>query len=389
MSKKEIKYYSKEKLYKVESGKTVINQQSIYYIFIGISLILLGVGMYISIQSFQEEGKEVITGYSEKGKADYTVYLKDNTFYEKKFLPSGMQYVASLINTINTNFNYEIHTTNNLKYNYKYKVIGRLEILDQEETEKILYQKDYELKEETVNQIESNNIVINEDIDIDYDEFNNYVNAYKREYGLSVESRLKVIMYIDVDGEKSKDVEKLNKKSELQITIPLSEQTINIPIDTENIKNSGNLVALTNFSVESIVNLIIGSVLIVIGIIILSVAVRKYKDYKKDNIYTLTIKKILNEYDELIVNGNYTINEKKYNNIVYPEKFEEMVDASINLKTPILYYEAIKGEKSFFIIVKDDTLYKYRITKSYLENEEIEKADQKEKKEEEEDTSLI
>ena len=51
-----------------------------------------------------------------------------------------------------------------------------------------------------------------------------------------------------------------------------------------------------------------------------------------------------------------------------------MVDASQNLKSPILFYEVIKGEKCFFVIIKDDTLYKYRLTKAYLEREKREKS---------------
>ena len=44
-----------------------------------------------------------------------------------------------------------------------------------------------------------------------------------------------------------------------------------------------------------------------------------------------------------------------------------MVDASINENSPILFYEVIPNEKSFFIIAKDKTLYKYRLSKVELE----------------------
>ena len=369
--KDEVKYFSTDKMYKVKKRK--LNQQVVFYIFLAISFILLGSGMYISIMSFQESGKSIVNNYSEKGKADYTVYLKENNYYDSKYLKSGMKYVASLINTINTNFNYEIHSEENMNLKYKYKIIGTLQIMDQTDENKVLYTKDEELLKEVTRNTESNNLVINEDLDIDYDKYNNYVNSYKKDYGLSVNSKLVLTMKIDVLGQEGKEVEELKKNSKLQITIPLSEQTVDISIDTDKIENSDSLVALNNFTIESITGLVIGIVLILIGIIVLFVNKKRYDDYKAENIYTITVKKILNEYDSIIVNGTVTVNEKKYNNIVYPEEFGEMVDASINLKTPILYYEVIPGEKCFFVITKGDTLYKFRLTKSYLEREENDK----------------
>ncbi len=113
-----------------------------------------------------------------------------------------------------------------------------------------------------------------------------------------------------------------------------------------------------------------GIILVVISIVILIIAVKLFKEYNNFNIYDNTVNRILKDYDRLIVTGQVTIDESKYSNIVIPETFEEMVDASQNLKSPILFYEVIKGEKCFFVIIKDDTLYKYRLTRAYLEKRE-------------------
>lgn len=101
--------------------------------------------------------------------------------------------------------------------------------------------------------------------------------------------------------------------------------------------------------------------------ICLIIACKLIKEYNSFNIYNNTVNRILRDYDRLIVNGQVTLDESKYSNVVIPETFEEMVDASQNLKSPILFYEVIKGEKCFFVITKDDTLYKYRLTRAYLE----------------------
>ncbi len=369
--KNKIHFYSTDKVYQMTKQSKWLKNQVMHWIFLLSAILLLVSGLYFSIISFQQNGKNAVVNYNEKGKADYTVYLKNNNFYDSKYLHSGMQYVASLINTINTNFNYEIHSTKNLKFDYQYKIVGSLQIRDQLDTDKVLYKKDKTLLQQVKKSTESNNIVINEDLDIDYDEYNNYVNSYKREYGLSVNSQLVLTMDIKVLGKHSAQVEQLNRDNQIQITIPLSEQTLDISIDTDNIDHSDSLNALSWFSIKSISTLVVGFILLVIGLLLIIIDRKIYLIYKKDNIYTLTVRKILNEYDSLIVNGNVTINENKYPNKVYPEQFSEMVDASINLQSPILYYEVIPGEKCFFVIVKDDTIYKYRLTKAYLEKTQM------------------
>ncbi len=320
--------------------------------------------------SLDKEGNTAASKYSENGNADYTVYYKDNSFYDTKYLTSGMQYVASLINTINSKFNYEIHADKNIAFKYKYSINGVLRIMDPSDHSKILYTKDEVLLEEVTKEDTTNNIVINEDVIIDYGKYNNLVNAYKREYGLSVDSELVLTMNILVDGISDISSDKIDKNGQLQITIPLSEQTIDIKIDTKAINNSGYLAAGKGFVIKNYFLYIMGIILVVISIVILIIAVKLFKEYNNFNIYDNTVNRILKDYDRLIVTGQVTIDESKYSNIVIPETFEEMVDASQNLKSPILFYEVIKGEKCFFVIIKDDTLYKYRLTRAYLEKRE-------------------
>ncbi len=383
--KKEITYYSTDKMYTIPKGSSLFNIKFFIYALLVVSILMVGSGLYFLNSSLKINGKRDIVKYSENGKADYVVYLKDNSYYESKYLSSGMQYVASLINTINADFNYEIHADTNLDYNYKYKIVGTLQIMDKLDPSKVLYNKDYILLDEVEKNTQSNNVVINEDVIIDYNKYNNYVNAYKREYGLTVNSQLILTMSIDVSGKDTKTDKDLVKNNKLQITIPLSEQTLDITIDTAEISNNDHLSINSGLYIKNNLFLIVGLVLTTLGICGLLFDRKSYKKYEKDNIYNITLNKILKDYDRLIVNGTISIKEDKYSNIIYPTSFLELVDASQNLKSPILFYEVQPGEKSFFIIVKDDTLYKFRLTRAYLEREESEN---KENKNEEEVANL-
>ncbi|MEI3508978.1 MAG: hypothetical protein V8R01_07825 [Bacilli bacterium] len=42
-------------------------------------------------------------------------------------------------------------------------------------------------------------------------------------------------------------------------------------------------------------------------------------------------------------------------------------------KEPIIYYEVIPDEKSYFVIIAGSVLYKLTITRAYLEREQEEK----------------
>lgn len=366
-----IQYFSTDKMYTVNNKKFNLIKLTLYFISI-ISVLLFFFGIVSIFNTITNPKKDTVVSYNEKGKADYVVYLKENSYYNSKYLKSGMQYVASLINTINATFNYEIHSDKNLNYNYKYKIIGTLQILDKTDSNKILYTKDDILLKEVEKNSKSNNFVINENVNIDYDEYNNYVNAYKREYGLTVDSHLILTMQIDIDGKYQEEVENLNKTNKLQITIPLSEQTVDIAINTANIDNSNALVSLKKNNMN-MANLLTGIISIVIAVIFIFISKKIYDKQKKGNIYEFTLNKIKKDYDRLLVDGTLSIQEDKYNNIIYPVTFEELVDASENLQTPILHYDVIPGEKSFFVIIDKDTLYKFRLTKAYLEKEEYKK----------------
>ena len=164
-----------------------------------------------------------------------------NSFYNDKYLGKDMQYVASLIDKININYKFNMKSDNNLNYDYKYNIKADLLITDPNDNNKILYKKTNVLRSDKKNKGEFNNFLINDSVNINYDEYNSYVNSFKKTYALSVKSKLVVTMEISTKA-KSKilkdDFEKVNK---LSLAIPLSEQTIDIGIDTSSINNAGTL----------------------------------------------------------------------------------------------------------------------------------------------------
>ena len=173
---------------------------------------------------------------------------------------------------------------------------------------------------------------------------------------------------LGIDSESKNDITKIN---ELQITIPLTNEAIDITIDSKNIDNKDYIVSNLKPGITNVYYLILGIVCFVAAVFEFIYGEKLYKIYVKGNIYNITVNRILNEYDKLIVNGNVSIDEANFTNKIYPETFIELVDASKRLNSPILFYEVVPNEKCFFIIIKDHDLYKFRISKSYLEKEEV------------------
>ena len=368
---KKINYNSNEKLYKINNKNNIFNNVYISYLLLGVSFVFLLVSIYLIGSSVVIFGKKIDITYNEIGKADYTVYLKNNNFYDNSKLDSGMKYVSSLINTVNTRFNYQFYTDKNIDYSYKYKINSKLVIFDKKDNNKIFYTKEEVLVPEVVENFNSNNIVINQLADIKYDHYKDYVDKYEKDYNVDVDGKVIVSMNVELLGIDSETKNNINKTNELQITIPLTNEAIDITIDSKNIDKKDYIVSNLKPGITNVYYLILGIVCFVAAVFEFIYGEKLYKIYVKGNIYNITVNRILNEYDKLIVNGNVSIDEANFTNKIYPETFIELVDASKRLNSPILFYEVVPNEKCFFIIIKDHDLYKFRISKSYLEKEEV------------------
>ncbi len=366
-----INYNSKEKLYKINSKNYIFNNVYISYLLIIVSFVFLLMSIYLISSSVVLFGKKIDVTYNEIGKADYTVYLKDNIFYDNTKLDSGMNYIGSLINVVNTRFNYQLYTDKNVDFSYKYKINSKLVIYDKIDTNKVFYTKEEVLVPEVVENINSNRIVINQLVDINYNKFNKMVLDYKNNYNVDVVGKIIVSMNVDLLGIDEDSNNNLVKTNDLQVTIPLTNEAMSISIDTENIDNKSYLVSDLKSGINNLYLLILGIICFMAAVIEFIYGEKLYKIYVKGNIYNITVNRILKEYDKLIVNGDVSIDENNFKNKIYPETFIELVDASERLNSPILFYEVVPNEKCFFIIIKDHDLYKFRISKSYLEKEEI------------------
>lgn len=350
--------------------KPYTTKRWLFYMLIP-TLIMLGLTVLVLKGSMYTK-EESIIGYNEVGNIDYKVFLKENNYYQEQYLGKDMQYVASIIKNVVPTFTYEMHSEEEMEYTYNYKVSADLIISDPNDNNKVLYKRPSILVKDTKEKVTGGSFRVDQDVSINYDEYNNYVNAFKKEYALSVNSKLVLTFNIDVTGKSPLLKEDFKKSSKLVIAIPMSEQTINIGIDTSDINNSGTLERNYMSQIKKPVALVLGVIVGLLSLALLYIVIYNFlTNRSKTDIYKATIKSILREYDRAIVSSKTadTIDESKYNVIEVP-RIEELLDAHDSTGKPILYNEDTENDISTFIIVSDEILYKYRVVRKELEEQE-------------------
>lgn len=174
---------SREKIDKY--NKMISSKKSFHIIYY---LCLIGIFSCLLILFFVKTfvSKTVPTlNYKENSTIDYSVKLKPNKYYDTSVLPSGMDYIASLIDTINLKFSYTFTTNKSIDYDTTYYIEAITRVYGKD-NENILYEKKEKLTEEE--KITKKDIMANhfyKEVSVDYDKFNDFVRGFKTSYLLN------------------------------------------------------------------------------------------------------------------------------------------------------------------------------------------------------------
>ena len=190
--------------------------------------------------------KENYFSYSEHSNLDYKVYLKENDFYEQDYLGKDMLYVSNLIDKISIDFNYNLKFNEKIDMNLKYDVIAKLNIKDKDGNNTYFSKEYVLLKNQNIDSTNTKNHLIKENIEIDYEYYNNIANNFKSSYSLDTESNL--VVYLNISKENIDNNYKfdMGEPRIMYINIPLSEKSIDISMDYKNIENNLKVLNETN-----------------------------------------------------------------------------------------------------------------------------------------------
>ena len=309
--------------------------------------------------------------YEEIGSPNYKIYLKDNNYYKQDYLDKDMSYIANLIDYISINYNYKFISDTELNGEYYYKIVANLEIRNPKNNS-LFYQEKYELSEEKKFPIKNEKeYVINETIDIKYDNYNAIANNFEASYGVDTESNLTVSLELHrkVDGTLSSNSD-INSDNKINLIIPLSEKTINLKTEPLAMKNKNIVVSLNQYKIDDIKYLISALLFLGFAVTIFIYITKKTISLRpKLNSYDKILRKILRQYDRLIVNVNTMPNFKKGNTIEV-DSFYELLDARDSIHNAIFYYEVTPHQKCYFYINNDNNFIVYTLKNSNLKKTE-------------------
>ena len=356
------------------SKKETSNIKSKLFLYFYLFIIILAMGEIFLIKSFKFE-KEKVINYKENSDINYKVYLKENNFYEEKYLGKDMVYIASLIDKIAINFDYDFDIDTPVNLDFTYSIIGKLIITNGKETNGVeasknnkFLEKEYKLlNETTINLNNKKHLDITEPITIDYAKYNKISNLFRSTYGIETKSKLVVYLLINQKNNPSETKYIVNQNNQMSITIPLSESSVDITMDYKEINSSRNIIGKKNLSFNNAVFFIISIILISLSIIYFRKGFKLLNTNTiKRNSYDKYIAKLLREYDRLIVETS-DIPSFKNKQIINVHKFNELLDVRDNLKLPIMYYIKKEHQQGYFYINDGDTLYLNTIDITNLE----------------------
>ena len=347
----------RRKLYRKNREKWIFTQ-SVIIVVVAVAILIS------SIVAFQMNQKYYVE-YSERGSIDYDVYLKDNEFYDMPYLEKNQSYVASLIDKIITNFNYELDMdATDVNYQYSYSITSKLEILDDSSNVAIFNPEEELIKVQNKTQNSSKRLTINEIVVLNYDDYNDLANSFLTTYDLNNSTTSNIVLTLNVDV--LSDCTAFSGSSvdtySSELRIPLTTKTVIIKMTSSVPEAEEKMMACTRGAGSEAFK----TTAIVLGVfevlLVLLLVAFIYLTRTPDITYTARVKKILSRYKSYIQKINNLFETHGYQ-LVMVDTFDEMLEIRDTIQAPILMYENEDKTCTKFMIPTDSKLlYMYTVS---------------------------
>ncbi len=319
-----------------------------------------------------KKGKTQYAKYNENSSIDYKVYLKENEFFKEKYLDKNSEYIASLIDYINAQFNYSIALDEKgVNYTYTRRVDAIVEVYDVNGKKPL-----YKITEELLgSKTESSNnkkqVSIDENIKVDYNHYNNIVNEFKDTYKLgNINSTLTIKMYVSVKGDCNSLSSTPDTQREISLNIPLTTKTMSIEMESNLVENTDGLLVCKE-SDNVILWWFTVALLVILDIfIIIRASLFVTRNRTARDIYKRELKKILNNYHSFIQKVNNGFDLKPYQ-LLKIDTFTDMLEIRDTIQQPILMVENKEKNGVHFIIPSNTKiLYTFSLKESEIKKQQ-------------------
>lgn len=308
---------------------------------------LILIFLIFSIFIFLNKSRTQSVKYYENGTADYNVVLSQNDFFKNETLPANNQYISSIIDTINVNFQYNLQMKNMFSnYKYKYRIEQQTKVIEKTTRNDIYNFKDTIKDEEEIIPRDSK-FAIDNNVSIDYKKYDSMIRKIVSTYDLSnVDCKTTVTFYVDLLDENNT----VKDTSTMSVNIPLNVKTLNIDVEN-NIDSSEEKIFIEGqYTKFAWIFLVAAGLLLIFEIINIKDLIKDIKrNCPQEIIDDIRLKRILKEYNEYIQRVNSKFDMSKYD-MIKVEKFEDLLRIREIMQHPILMFENETKTKTYFII---------------------------------------
>lgn len=349
---------------KVKKVKNRI-RKSTKVIYIGIAFMILIFSFYGLIKGTQSDTintkKEQIYIYTNKFNYDYKVNLIKNKYMEDSQTKNQTAFVTDLMDTTTLNLNYEYKADKNTNLQGEYSIIGKMEVVytrDGEE-QKIWKDEDTLVETKQINET-TDNLKIQEQLDIDLKDKNELLYDFEQQMGMSVDARYYVILNIKLNTEIEEKVVEVEYNPMVQIE--LADKTTKIL--GENNKEETEYVS-KEYEITG-GNKIFNIVISLVGIVIAIVIFKYLSKFRTANVVRNEFRQELNRILKICQDKIVQVDTKPITtpeDTVTVKDFGEIVKVSEELFKPILYYYDNEEEEAWFSVMTGKIVYKYILKK--------------------------
>ena len=351
----------KKRVYEILSEQTKRRRKIAVFLFFIFVCFFLGVYLLLS---FFNLNKTYYVGYTEDSDLDYKVFLKENSYFKEPFLEKDGEYISSLIDYIDADFDYTIKMNEDISnYKYTYKIVADVSVKGKNSDNYIYREEEVLVEKDTFYANNQEKVLIHEDVIIDYNKYNDLITNFVTTYKLDdVVSNLSLSMYVNVDGSCLDYEEESSSESVIKLDIPLTGNTLSIDLNYDLVDNVDGVIACKEDNQYAFLALVI-SILFFVGGVYLVVSLIKfiYSTRTAEGIYSRELKKILNGYSSYIQKINNNFDMTGYQ-VLKVDTFNDMLEIRDTIQEPILMVENEEKSGTYFLIPsKTRVLYSYRL----------------------------
>lgn len=315
--------------------------------------------------------------YTINPNVDYEVQVKPNLLYGEKTLPEGETYFTEFLGTIDAKFSYEFNGEREADIKGSYEIVAIAEGYSKENEEtKTIWKKKFPIKSNKTFNEKSSNILIDENIEFDLNEYNEFAKSVSEASKTIVASKVSLIMNVNLEATTDKGA--IEKSASPTIVIPLEQPSFiieKIGVEEQSSKLEGTKKVEVPLDKKLI---IIYSLLIGISLIVLIYLILFTKNIIENNKHKKHIDKIFKNHGSRLVALEKDI-DFTYENNYRVRSIDDLVRVADEIEKPIMYkyssnYEDIKE----FYVVDDNSLYTFNL-QYYIKNTERDQKDIKKK----------